>query len=40
MVGGEGEQLAVSHGLQFVRLNLYNSDELVNTLDRNLYLLV
>ena len=32
--------LAMKHGLLFIRLNLYNSDELVNNLNRSIYLMV
>ena len=40
VVGAEGEQLAHKKDLLFIKLNLYNSDELVNNLNRNIYLMV
>jgi len=40
VVGSEGEVIANNLGLVFVRLNLYNSDELVNNINRNIYLMI
>jgi hypothetical protein len=40
VIGQEGELLALKNNLLFIRLNLYNSDELVNNLNRSIYLMV
>jgi hypothetical protein len=40
VIGPEGERLAQKNDLLFIKLNLYNSDELVNNLNRNIYLMV
>lgn len=40
VVGESGEKLAQKHQLLFIKLSLYNSDELVNNLNRNIYLMV
>lgn len=40
LVGVAGEKMAQKHDLLFIRLSLYNSDELVNNLNRNIYLMV
>lgn len=39
-IGDEGERLCKKYGYQFIRLNLYNSEDLVACLHRNLYELI
>ena len=36
-IGDEGMKLCEKHGYQFVKLTLYNSEDLVTILHRNLY---
>jgi hypothetical protein len=40
VVGTDGEELCNQSGLLFVRLSLYNSEDLVANLNRSLYLLI
>ena len=40
MIGDEGERYCKKNGLQFVKLSLYNSEDLINITNRNLYELV
>jgi hypothetical protein len=37
LVGNEGERFCAKENLQYVRLTLYNSEDLVNLLNKNLY---
>lgn len=39
-IGDEGEKMCQKMGFQFVRLTLYNSEDLVSALHRNLYELI
>lgn len=39
-IGDEGERLCKKNGYQFVRLSLYNSEDLVTCLHKNLYELI
>ena len=39
-IGDEGQKMCAKMGYQFVRLSLYNSEDLVSSLHKNLYELI
>jgi hypothetical protein len=40
VIGNEGEKFCQKFGYQFVKLSLYNSEDLVNCMHKNLYHLI
>ena len=36
-IGEEGESMCKRHGYQFVRLSLHNSEDLLTSMNKNLY---
>jgi hypothetical protein len=40
LIGNEGEKYCKRNGLQFVRLSLYNSEDLINLINKSLYELI
>lgn len=40
LIGNAGEKYCSKNGLQFVRLTLYNSEDLINLINKNLYELI
>ncbi len=40
VIGNSGEKFCTKNGLQFVRLSLYNSEDLITLINKNLYELI
>ena len=40
LVGNSGEKLCSKNGLQFARLTLYNSEDLISLINKNIYELI